>query len=129
MVMSPAMHPDKVDVTTALHVASLVDAYKAHSIRPLPQNPRPRAPDTALPRVCINTSLAVVALRLAGHINPSRTADSGTCNPATADAAVLAMFAVATSLTHLWMFCQVILLARLLPIPALIPLVPGATPT
>jgi hypothetical protein len=50
--------PDKVDITVALQMASLVDAYEAHSRCPLPQNPclRPYTPNTALPRICINTS-------------------------------------------------------------------------
>jgi hypothetical protein len=43
---NPATHPDKVDITTTLHMASLVDAYQFHSGCPPPPNPRlrPRAP-------------------------------------------------------------------------------------
>jgi hypothetical protein len=40
-----AMYPDKVDITAAMHMASLVDAYTTHSGCPSPHNPhmRPRA--------------------------------------------------------------------------------------
>jgi hypothetical protein len=34
-----ATQPDKVDITAALHMASLVDEYRSHSGCPLPSNP------------------------------------------------------------------------------------------
>jgi hypothetical protein len=87
----------------------------------------PGLPNKTLPRICINTSSTVMALWLAGRINPSRSDDLGTCR--------------FCSFGHLldppldglsgghWMVCQVILIARLLPTPALIFSAPGATPS
>jgi hypothetical protein len=42
---NPATHPDKVDITAALHMASLVDAYRSHQMSSA-SNPRlhPRDP-------------------------------------------------------------------------------------
>jgi hypothetical protein len=108
--------PDKVDITVTLQMASLVDAYEAHSRCPLSKNPclRPYAPNTALPRICINTSSTVGAL--AGRTNPSRSADSGTCRlEVPADAAVLAMFRSGHLPGPPWLVCQVVLITWLTP--------------
>jgi hypothetical protein len=37
---NPAAHPDKVDITAVIHMASLVGAYRSHSRWPTPPNPR-----------------------------------------------------------------------------------------
>jgi hypothetical protein len=44
--LNPTTHPEKVDITAALHMASLVDAYWIHYGCPPPPNPclHPRAP-------------------------------------------------------------------------------------
>jgi hypothetical protein len=39
---NPATHPDKLDTTAALHMASLADAFRSHSGCPPPPNPRLR---------------------------------------------------------------------------------------
>jgi hypothetical protein len=77
--------------------------------------------------MCINTSSIVAVLWLAGCMNPAHSANSGTCTPLPQMLQFWPCFAVA--LTSHWMVCHAILIARLLPTPAPIPPVPGATPT
>jgi hypothetical protein len=79
----------------------------------------PEPPNTALPRICINTSLIVVALWLACYINPSHSDYSGTWR------LLLLMLQSNTTLTPPWM---VTLIGRLLPTTALIQPVPGPNP-
>jgi hypothetical protein len=101
-------------------MASLMDACrpKAKALHPriLPCAPGP--PDTALTRICITTSLIVVALWLAGCI--SRSADSGTYGPLLPMMQFWPCFTMANSLTPYWMVCLAILLTRPPPTPALI---------
>jgi hypothetical protein len=74
----PAAHPEKVDIIAALHMASLVDARPiADALHPRILGCAPWGPRTL--RHSITPKRIVVALKLTGHTNPSRSAGSGTC--------------------------------------------------
>jgi hypothetical protein len=62
-----------------LHKASLVMHRSIDALCPRACVYTPGTPATAFPRICINASFTVVAISLADRINPSRSADNGTC--------------------------------------------------
>jgi hypothetical protein len=127
---NPTMHPDKVDITAALHMASLVDAYLFHSGRPPPPNLclRPRAPCYSIAQeMYVNTASIVVDLWLAGHTNPSHSVSSGTCRPPLQMLRFLPCFGVSVSPNPTWTAWTTLQIAQP-PAPlTLIPPVPGAT--
>jgi hypothetical protein len=128
---NPAMHPDEVDITAALHMASLVAPYLFHSGRPTPPNPRlrPMAPCYSIAQgMYINTaSIVVDLLWLAGHTNPSCSVSSGTCRPPLQMLRFLPCFGVAVSPNPTWTAWTTLQIAQPLAPLTLIQPVPGAT--
>jgi hypothetical protein len=123
---SPATHPGKVDITAALHMASLVDAYRSQRMSSAPESPpASQGPVTAVPRTCIDTSSIAADLWLAGSTNPSCSVGSD-LQAAPAYAAVFAMF-WSGHLPEPTTACQALQIAQPLPPPTPIPPVPGAT--